>query len=185
MTRPKKRRRLASAVSLSEARHIARTAQDSHSQASPRIWLDELPPEVCQRIALRVCGGVQDRDSLAPACTSPVQCRAVVASLDHRLFVDIDDEADASFVEWMHIFGNDVVSQIQSVAAAWGTSLFRSNREPHHGVVCPKPSTNLKRSIPETSRQAELCGPGLLSAPQDTALDRKRVERCCAGTISD
>lgn len=63
-------------------------SRSSRSGSSHRgIWLDKLPPEVCERLALHVCKVYQNKDGLALAKTSPTMRKAVIAARKHRVVI--------------------------------------------------------------------------------------------------
>lgn len=55
---------------------------------SAKMWLDELPEDICIRIAAFVTRGCQNDDGLDLADASPKQARAVVATLSDKLVFD-------------------------------------------------------------------------------------------------
>lgn len=77
--------------------------------AEARMWLDELPEEICARIARFVTRGSQNDDGLCLAHTSPKQERAVISTLSHKLVVDyVDHENKRQVLRWAKLLSNNV-----------------------------------------------------------------------------
>lgn len=90
-------------------------------------WLDLLPPDACELIAVWLSDGRRDKNSLSLARSSPVQRKAVLSTLsytfrlceapaeppiyktiphDHQLDLPCGDEHDLQ--QWIQLFGQDV-----------------------------------------------------------------------------
>lgn len=70
------------------------------------MWLDELPEEICTRIARFVTRGSQNDNGLCLAHTSPKQSKAVVSTLSHKLVFDCDEKRQV--LQWIKLLSNNV-----------------------------------------------------------------------------
>lgn len=80
---------------------------DMFSDTSTEVWLDLLPSDVRENIAIRVSHGSQDVNALHLACVSSVQRNEVLSTLKYGLRCD-QRAHRLSLGEWISVYGADV-----------------------------------------------------------------------------
>lgn len=76
--------------------------ETTQSQTLPRVWLDLLPLDVCERIAAHVSHGQQTESALALAQTSAHLGAAVVSSFSHNLRISSSPNRDRT-IPWLSL----------------------------------------------------------------------------------
>lgn len=108
-----KRRRLSSraAGTPSSGPGAAASTKKLPRKTMREIWLDKLPEEVCQRLAMHTFREVQGPDALALAKASPTLRKAVLAALRHRLTITESELVgrDSESSKWISVFAKDII----------------------------------------------------------------------------